>query len=113
MLIKNKFIDLHVNKIWDYLNDKNASKLKAYIENRATDLKEAYPEKTMEEIFSEIVNVQKKPTLFTPLHFAIKYQNLRAIRMLVFDYNADTTIEDKNGHDVFEYIHMGEVSTSK
>ena len=108
-----KFITLHVNKIWDYLKDKNASKLKTYIETRAEVIKEANPDLKQDEVYSKIVDDQKKPTMFTPLHFAIKYQNLRVIRMLVNDYKADTTLEDRNGHDVFEYLHMGDVNHSK
>ena len=110
---QKKFINLYVNKIWDYLKDSNAVKLKTYIETRANDIKEAWPELEMDQIYSDIINVQKKPSLFTPLHFAIKYKNLRIIRCLVFDYNADTSIEDKNGHDVFEYLHLGDINHSK
>ena len=84
-----------------------------HIENRAKDIKEAKPDMEMDQIYSEIVNVQKKPSLFTPLHFAIKYKNLRIIRCLVFDYNVDTSIEDKNGHDAIEYLHLGDINHSK
>lgn len=110
---QKKQIDVYVNKIWDYLKDKDTDKLIDYIENRAETVKEMQSDRNMDEIYSEIVNDQKRGNLFTPLHFAIKFKNLKAIKALVFTYNADITIENKDGHDPVEYLHLGEVSTSK
>lgn len=110
--LKNQ-IDVFVNKIWDYLKFKDINPLVDYIESRAETIKRLNPEQSLAEIKSRTVNDQKRGNLFTPLHYAIKFKNLKIIRCLVQDYNADTTIENKDGHDVFEYLHMGEISIGK
>jgi ankyrin repeat protein len=112
-LDQKKQIDVFVNKIWDYLKDKNPKRLVEYVEAKAKNMQEFYPEKDITEIYSEIVNDQKRGNLYTPLHYAIKFQNLKIIKCLVFDYNANITIENKDGHDPVEYLHLGEVSHSK
>lgn len=110
--LKNQ-IDVYVNKIWDYLKFNDIKPLVDYIESRAETIKKFNPEQSLAEIRSRTVNDQKRGNLFTPLHYAIKFKNLKIICCLVQDYNADTTIENKDGHDVFEYLHMGEISLGK
>ena len=110
---QKKQIDAYVNKIWDYLKDKDAKRMKEYIEERAQIMKEFRPDDEMEQIYSEIVNDQKGSNKYTPLHFAIKFKSLAIIRCLIWDYNADTTIDNKDGHDPIEYLHIGEASHSK
>ena len=110
---QKKQIDLYVNKIWDYLKDKDSKRMKEYIEERAQIMKEFRPDDNIEDIYSEIVNDQKQSNKFTPLHFAIKFKNLPIIRSLIWDYNADINIENKDGHDAIEYLHIGDISHSK
>ncbi|CAI2379875.1 unnamed protein product [Moneuplotes crassus] len=103
-------VNIFVNKIWNYLKDKNLNKFTKYVQNRAEAIHNAYPKKEADEIYSEIINDQKRGSLFTPLHFAIKNQNLPLIRELVYTYNADMTLENKDGHDPVEYLHLGPVN---
>jgi ankyrin repeat protein len=102
-----------VNKIWDYLKIEDTKPLVKYIESRTETMQKFSPDLTLSEIKSSIVNDQKRGTLYTPLHYAVKYRNLIVIRCLVQDYDADTTIKNKDGHDVFEYLHVGNISNGK
>ena len=110
---QKKQIGVFVNRIWDYLKNKDVEPLKAYIEQRADTILESQSEIDRAEIVSQIVNEQKRGSLFTPLHFAIKYKNLSVIRCLIYDYNADTSIENKDGHDPIEYLHLGDINSSR
>ena len=42
----------------------------------------------------------------------LNINNLALIKLLIYTYEADVTIENKDGHDPIEYLHFGEVSTS-
>ena len=57
--VDKRKINIFVNKIWNYLKDKNPNKMIDYIESRAEILKRTHPNKTDNEIYSEIVNDQK------------------------------------------------------
>lgn len=106
-------VNIFVNKIWDYLKNPDTKQFSKYIEERAEIIHNAHPLKEPDEIYKEIVNDQKRGNLFTPLHFAIKYQNLKLIKLLIFKYGADVTIENKDGHDAIEYLHFGAINSRR
>jgi ankyrin repeat protein len=103
--------NLDNNKIWNYLRDEDVTKLKEYVQERASKIMDENNEIDEQQAISMVVNEQRRSNLSTPLHLAIKYQNLPVIRCLVYDFNADTSIENKDGHDPVEYLHLGDVNS--